>query len=217
MKRNYSNYKSNRTNIFRQSRGYARQSSSIPKQVAWLTKQQKISMGKEMADRNYVTYGINSTVDSTGNIISMTNISVGTGLGSRKDLKIKLSTLQYRFILSAADTVNTLRVLVVQAKNANTGSPSDYFRSSSGGTALGYSEQANTENCYVLADHIIHSGSEQASCEGKITKFPVKTLTYNTTLGNGITQGGIYICLWSDSQIASHPSVAGFGKLKYFD
>lgn len=202
---------------FKQRRGYTKQSSSIPKQVAWLTKQQRITMGKEMADRNYVTYGQNATVDATGTIKDMTNISVGTGLGSRKDLKIKLSTLQYRFILTAADTVNTLRVLVVQAKNTNTGSPSDYFRSSSGGSALGYSEQANIENCYVLADHIIHAGSQQASCEGKITRFPVKTLTYNTTLGSGITQGGIYICLWSDSNVASHPTVTGFAKLKYYD
>lgn len=200
---------------FKQRRGYTK--STLPRQVAWLTRQQKITMGKELADRNYVTYGQNATVDGTGTIIHVTNISTGTGLASRKDLKIKLSKLEYRYIATAADTVNTIRVLIVQAKNQSTGSPSDYFRSSSGGTSLGYSEQANVENCYILADHLLHAGSEQASCTGSVSRFPIKTLTFPNTNAIGVTAGAIYVCLFSDSQAASHPSVTGFCKLKYYD
>lgn len=209
MKRNYAGR-------FKQRKGYSKQ--SLPKQVAWLTKQQKKSRGTELAERNYVQYGIGAAVDATGTGIHMTNISVGTGLGSRKDLKIKLSTLEYRYILTAADTVNTMRVLVVQSKAAISGpGTGDYIRLSSGGTGVGFAEPANVENCFVLADHIVHAGDMQGSCEGKITKFPIPTLQYTSTTGSTPSVGAIYVLIYSDSQVATHPSVNGWGKLKYFD
>lgn len=219
MKRNYSSYRMMGSQRYVQSKGYRGQGRSIPRQVAWLTRQQRKARGTELAERNYVQYGISTMVDaSTGSITHITNIATGTGLASRKDLKIKLSNLQYRYILTPADTVNTLRVLIVQSKAAITGvGTGDFFRSTSGGSALGFSEPANTENCFVLADHIIHAGDTNASCEGKITKFPQPVVEYTSTTGASVSRGGIYVLLWSDSNVVPHPTVQGFAKLKYFD
>lgn len=201
---------------FKQRRGYTRQ--SIPKQVAWLTKQQRKSRGTELAQRNYVQYGTGTSLDASGTGVTVTNISVGTGLGSRKDLKIKLSKLEYRYILTAADTVNTMRVLIVQSKAAVSGpGVGDFWRASSGGTNLGFAEPANIENCYVLADHIVHAGDMQGSCEGTISRFPIPTIQYTSTSGTSASVGAIYVLLYSDSQVATHPSVNGWVKLKYFD
>ena len=120
MKRNYSSYRNNLKGKFRQSKGYTN-NSNLGKQVQWLTRQAKISKGVELAERNSVSYGYATTVDTSGAQTHITNISTGTGLGSRKDLKIKLSNLQYRYLLTPADTVNSLRVLILQSKMAGSG------------------------------------------------------------------------------------------------
>lgn len=129
MKRNYSSYRNNLKGKFRQSKGYTN-NSNLGKQVQWLTRQAKISKGVELAERNSVSYGYATTVDTSGAQTHITNISTGTGLGSRKDLKIKLSNLQYRYLLTPADTVNSLRVLILQSKMAGSGSVADWWRAS---------------------------------------------------------------------------------------
>lgn len=202
----------------------SKSNSSVQSKLNYLLKQNRISKSRALANRNFCQYGKNAQSMSQTTVVQrITATSVGTGLATRIDFNITLSSLYYRYFITSADTTNVCRVLIIQAKGHwPAGSPvdADIFRSASSGGTLGYEMPVNTESWYVLADHAIcftTSNDAVQMVENTIKKFPEKNLKYSSTGTQDGTSGDIFVVTCSDSGAVSHPVISGYAKLKYYE
>lgn len=197
---------------------------SLNAKVNYLIKKDNFQKKVNQANRNFATYGKNAqTMSQTTVTQRLTAIATGTGLGTRVDLNITLSSMYYKYIITGADATNVCRVLFLQAKGHwAVGSPvdADIFRQASSGGNLGYEMPVNTEAWHILVDETV--GITTASdavkvIEGTVYKFKEKTLKYSDTTSQSCTSGDIWIVTCSDSGAVSHPTISGFAKIKYYE
>lgn len=197
--------------------------SNINGKINYLMKKDKQNKMVAKANRNYATYGLSTdTVNLTSKILRITGIAAGTGLATRADQNISLSSLYYKWLLTSADATNFFRILFVQAIGSWTGTfpaGTDIFRQASGGSTNQFEMPVNTEQFHILLDITVPctlTGDAVKVCEGTIYKFKNKTLHFNDSSASSCTGGDIYFVYASDSGIAPTPTISGFAKLKYY-
>lgn len=196
---------------------------SLPGKVNKLVRLQKREMFNSIADRNYAQYGKSTEVaGNTAVVQRITSISTGTGLASRLDNNVRLSSLYYRYTIHLADTTNIMRFLILQAKGGwQAANPvaTDIFRQASGGGATPFEMPVLTENFHILVDKTINLYADRpiVLTEGTIYKFPQKNIHYSSTTGTTAADGDIFVVTCSDSGAIAHPYVNGFAKLKYYE
>lgn len=199
------------------------------KNVKMDTKKIKAIVREELKEDVEVKYLLTNhqslSIDTTGELYSLTNVSQGTGDSNRIGDEIKISALELRINALYGDTTNYLRIIVFQwLANDDISAPivGDvlYDASSSIPYVLSYYNNDTLGSDYSVLYDKVHSLNNTYKTNFSQNIFiPMKYAKKKVQYVAGTTNGShkLYILLCSDSGAIPHVTVNMVARLTYVD
>lgn len=143
----------------------------------------------------------------------------GPADGEYVGTKVKVSHITMRGMVAAADSFNTLRLLVIQSKGVFVPSGTTVFQTTYGLSSpfLGLNK-AYDDRYRVIVDRMITVDATDTTKQFKIM-IPGKRLypTHFSDASGTAENGGLYVVMVSNSTLASHPVVSIAWRVFYKD
>lgn len=161
-----------------------------------------------------------STLSSTGVIVLLNGMSEGDSEGTREGVSITLKSYTEHLQFITADATNVMRRILVWDKQTNGAAPalSDILEDSTTLPLLSPKKWENRKRFQFLKDDILNVSTYTPQLLSKLyLKLKGKKTNYlsNVNTSAGITSGGLYLVMFSDSGAATHPAYNYFVRMTY--
>lgn len=159
-----------------------------------------------------------TSISSSGFVTHLTNVAPGDDYNDRIGIMIKAVSLQFRMLLTVADTTNIVRIIIFRWFRATTPTTALVLEQLPTGGAISPLSMINVENrrvVQIMYDNLFPLDSDDPI---KVDKaFFKKNMKISFAPDDSVDLGHIYFLAISDSVAVSHPTVHANFRLRYTD
>lgn len=169
-------------------------------------------------EHKYKDLGASDSVGITGTIQHLSNIAQGSTYETHVGVQAKATSLQMRLTITAADSVNVVRIIIFRFFDGTTPVATDILQNLVSSANLHPLSMLNMDNRKTF--QVLYDNSYVVDTDDSILvdKFYIKrNMKLSWKEDNSRDVGHIYMLAISDSAIAAHPTLLWESRLRFTD
>lgn len=166
-------------------------------------------------EKKFALFSFGATVDSTMQVLDLTNISNGTTVSTRVGAQIRLKKLHVKWNAIVGDSTNLLRVTVIYWKPNNAvdvPQASEVYQTTG---VLAPLLKLNPNRFKAISDFLIPMDTYSPHKKGEFDLDTNELVSYAPGLDTGMNH--LYLCVQSDSGGVPNPTFNFVGSVDYTD